>query len=672
MQPQPGSADSTSLEREGSWAIEMDTLGLTLGIQDTGEVRLASLRSPGKEWIAAPLPLFSGGGPASTFQNVDGHRDNHTLRLTGTLAPLGLTIAWTWTSFPQHSIVVAEIEVTNDTDAAIEIDSLPSLTLAVPRDTGDQMSLLNGGRWDEALPPHAYRLETRNLDEIHQHTIGAAADGRSTADHVPWLALTTPSGGGVIASLIWSGRWRLDVRRSGDEMTISFGISDFSHRLAPGERISLPGIVLAGFAGDLDDAANTWRDWIVAHWMPSMPANWPWVQYNHWYAYGGDIDETRLFEEACFAAAAGAEVFVIDDGWFRGRRPDSYVKGWGDWREDPAKFPNGLKAFGDRVRSLGMKFGLWVEPERADDTGELVQAHPGWIAMRDGAFIYRPSDGHHTDGATQGVHLCLGNPDVQRWMSDDVIRVVRDYGVDWLKWDYNLGYGLGCDAADHGHQATDGHHAHTLGLYRVFGEIRAACPNLVIENCASGGHRMDLGTLRHTHTNWVSDYTHRAASCRQHVQGAGLFLPLQHLNTWVLDDRDTFEFRSRMGGAFGFSSFMGEWSPEDREALAAAVAKYKLLRPFLSGRRYLLTGPLHQDWEVWQFVHPDEDRMAILAFREGGQVTEIRVYPRMVSPDRIYAVHGASEQGPGEQLAGNDLSIALEPRSSALLWVNAE
>jgi alpha-galactosidase len=197
---------------------------------------------------------------------------------------------------------------------------------------------------------------------------------------------------------------------------------------------------------------------------------------------------------------------------------------------------------------------------------------------------------------------------------------------------------------------------------------------LVIENCASGGHRVDLGSLRHTHTNWVSDYTHRAASCRQHVQGAGLFLPVQHLNTWVLDERSPTEFRSRMGGAFGLSSRLGRWSVDERRAFGEAVAEYKRLRPYLAGRRFLLTSPLHENWEVWQFAHRSGDDFVLLAFREAGHVAEVRVKPRAVAAERSYLVRrsgsGTFAKVSGAELAAQGIAIHLpEQRSSEIIWV---
>jgi hypothetical protein len=174
----------------------------------------------------------------------------------------------------------------------------------------------------------------------------------------------------------------------------------------------------------------------------------------------------------------------------------------------------------------------------------------------------------------------------------------------------------------------------------------------------------------------VSDYTDRAASCRQHAQGAGLFLPLAHVNTWALEDRDLTGFRSRMGGAFGVSSFMGEWSDEERETFRVAVSEYRRLRPYLAGERYLLTGPWHGDWDIWQLVHPSGDAFVIVAFHERGAVPEVRVLPRVSQPERSYTVErssGESRLVSGENLMADGISIDLAgDRTSEIIWVHAE
>lgn len=643
-----------------TWSLTTPQLTLGFVEHPDGDVRLTVLTTAGREWIAEPRPLFAlAGDPRAAIglRNVTAEETADGLVLRGALAPLGVQATIALTAHADDSVIVTEITLRNDTDAAIDVGSLTSLRFALPRSgVADRLSVLAGGRWDEAMPPRGYRLQTFDVGMLNRQWFGAADDGRSSGEYVPWFALHDATGG-LFAGLVWSGRWRLDLRHDGETVALGIGISEFTHTLAPGAEIALPGMVLSGFAGDLDDGANAWRHWIATHWMPPTPENWPWIQYNHWYAYYGDIDAERLLGEATLAAEAGCEVFVIDDGWFRGRRAESYVRGWGDWTEDRGKFPLGLRAFGDELRAMGLKFGLWVEPERADDQGDLVRAHPDWVATRDGEPIVR--QGH--DGP-EGVHLCLGNPAVQEWMIAELVRVVRGYGVDWLKWDDNMGYGLGCNAPDHGHQGGDGHAAHTLGLYRVLAELRRACPELMIENCASGGHRVDLGTLRHTHTNWVSDYTHRAASVRQHVQGAGLVLPLAHLNAWVLEERDIAAFRSRMGGAFGVSSFLARWLPEERDRLRVMIAEYATIRPYLSGARYLLTGPWHQDWEVWQLVHPTEDSSVLLIFREGGAIDRIHVHPRAFTAVATTGV--VREEAP---LTDAGIAVTFPERGSAIV-----
>lgn len=637
-----------------------------------GEVMLTSLSVAGSEWIGQPcrpVGLSVDADVGVSLRDVTGRvlDDGMGVRLEGRLHGTALRAVLTWRAYEHASVLGCETGVINGGDEPVTVRDPASLWLRIGLPEGSRLGMLRGGAWDAAMPPLGYTLQMIDLpDPSGSSTIAVADDGRSSGTHVPWFALFGPTGG-LASGLVWSGRWRLNSRLAGRVGTLAIGLSDFERVLAPGERLDVPTVILCGFRGELDDAAAALHEWARRYHTPPAPADWPWVQYNHWYAYFGDIDEARLLEEARLAAAAGCEVFVIDDGWFRGRRPDSYVAGWGDWREDRGKFPRGLKAFGDEIQRLGMRFGLWVEPERVDLAGELATRRPKWVAQRNGQPIAR---GWGDDTA---AHLCLGVPEVQEWMVGEMVRVVQEYGVDWLKWDYNMGYGLGCNRPDHGHQVGDGHVAHTIGLYRVLENLVRACPKLVIENCASGGHRVDLGMLRHTHTQWLSDYTHRAASCRHHAQGAGYFLPLPYLNTWVLDRRGRYEYRSRMGGAFGVSARLGRWSDEERQELARAISEYKRLRPLLAGRRYLLTGPWHQGWDVWQLGNPADGRFAVLAFRDADRTEEVRVRLRGLDGRTLYRLEWSdavgNPQASGQELMDDGLAIRLPtPAASVIVW----
>ncbi len=656
----------------GEYTIESSPLEIRLRQTGEGLVTLASLRQSGREWIrpAGPAPAALALGSMSaalrptTSQLFRGDNGELGLRLQGRLGDTPLIGTVTWRAYPSGGVVRVDAVLRNEGSVPWRVVDPPSLWLPLAPPAPARLVTLRGGAFHEDLPPRGYALEITDLGtRARRWEVGP--DGRSSAAFLPWFALLD-SAGGLTGALLWSGRWHLQLGPADGHSTLTMGLSDLEHELAPGREFSIPAALIGAFVGDLDAAGARLHEWEERYLCPPVPADWPWVQYNHWYAYLGDIDAERLWREARVAAEVGCEVFVIDGGWFAGGRPDSYVAGWGNWVEDRAKFPDGLRAFGERLRELGLRFGLWVEPERVDSRGAVAGSHPNWLAVRDGQVITR------TWGGELDAHLCLGVPEVQEWMAQTIIRVVQEYGVDWLKWDYNVGYGVGCDRPDHGHQRGDGAYAYTLGLYRVLEAIRAACPGLVIENCASGGNRVDLGILQYTHTQWLSDYTHRAASCRQHAQGAWYALPPFFLNTWVLDQVNPLELRSRMGGAFGVSARLSEWSAEQRQALARAIAEYKQIRPLVRQRRYVLGSLWHAGWDIWQFADPTSGESAILAFRDGSAVTDVRVPLRGLVADfhyRVVAVdHGSADLYPGAQLLEEGLRISLPvPHTSALI-----
>ncbi len=666
--------DALAQSDETTATIGTAHLRLTVRRLPDGALALAGLTVAGQDW-SPPTPsglLALDTTPGQPLAGGQVHLDQTpatvTLTLTGRLPDQPLQATLIWQAYPETGALTVETRLT--ALAPTTIQNPQALWLALQPPAGTRLATLRGGAYDDRLPPSAYTLTLADLTgpgSRPRRTIAVGPDGRASTDYLPWAVLLGPTGG-LLTMLAWSGRWHLTTQTTPAGTTLTTGPTDLTVHLAPGQTLTLPTVLLLGFAGDLDDAGFALHTWQERHWCPPTPPDWPWVQYNHWYAYHGDIDAQRLWAEAEIAATVGCEVFVIDDGWFRGRRPDSYVQGWGDWVEDRTKFPEGLRAFGQALRQRGLRFGLWVEPERVDPNGPLARAHPDWLARRQGQVISRQW------GGETGAHLCLGVPAVQEWMAETLIRLVRDYGLDWLKWDYNMGYGPGCDHPDHGHQAGDGAYAHTLGLYRVLDALRQACPDLVIENCASAGHRVDLGLLRYTHTQWLSDYTHRPASCRHHAQGAWYALPTAYLNTWLLETPDPAASRSRMGGAFGVSARLSAWTPEQRAALARAIAEYKRLRPLLRGRRFVLGSLWHSGWDLWQFHDPLTDRGALLAFRAAAALPGVQVRLRGLRPDRPYRLEPA-DGGPVHETTGQTamtegISLTLPTvHQSALLWI---
>ena len=645
------------------WKLGSDAISLSIKRSQDSLV-ISSLQVAGTELVEHPASMLSLNTEELRVQATHVDVTATTLTVSGAVPDLGVDILRVFTLAPEHGTITIDTKITNVGTESALVGDVSSMFLPLSGDDGWNATTVGGGRWNTRLPTPAYHVQDApayrwpiSID------ITVGEDGRSTTDHLPWIQVQGEQVG-LIATLAWSGRWALAAHGRGGTLALELGIEGFEHQLAPGNSIDLPTAILCGYAGSAEQGADIWRNWIQLEWAPDVPSDWPWVQYNHWYAYYGDIDADRLLEEAKHAADIGCEVFVIDDGWFRNRIPTSYSQGWGDWVEDSAKFPNGLKQFGDDVRAMGMKFGLWVEPERFDHDGEIAKTHPDFIARRDGEYYRRQ------DLRMEGHHICLGNPKAQDWVIQEITRVVQDYGVDWLKWDYNIGYKQGCNEPDHGHQPGDGAWAHTQGLYRAIDTIRENCPDLIIENCASGGHRTDLGMLRRTHTNWASDFTHVAASCRQHQICAGRPMPLSFINTWVLDEHSQLEYRSRYGGAFGVSSHLGRWSDSQRSDFALAASEYKRLRPLLYGRRNVLTGINQGAIDATQYTSNDGATIAILSFVEGAALQGLSLAPMHLNPDATYDIErdGAGlTTRTGADIMTNGLAIAHA--ESDLVWL---
>src|SRR6266542_1136250 len=214
-------------------------------------------------------------------------------------------------------------------------------------------------------------------------------------------------------------------------------------------------------------------------------------------------------------ATCGVERFVLDDGWFRHRRDDT--AGLGDWYVDETVWPHGLEPLIGHVRSLGMEFGLWVEPEMVNPDSDLYRAHPDWILSAGGRL---PPTCRH-----QQV-LDLANPGAYGYVRARLDALLSENDIAYLKWDHNR------DLVDAGHQGRPGVHAQTLAVYRLLDELRAAHPGVEVESCSSGGARVDLGILERTDRVWASDCND--ALERQTIQRwTGLFLPPELIGTHV-------------------------------------------------------------------------------------------------------------------------------------------
>ncbi|MCL2780566.1 MAG: alpha-galactosidase, partial [Actinomycetia bacterium] len=373
--------------------------------------------------------------------------------------------------------------------------------------------------------------------------------------------------------------------------------------LEPGQGYTSPWVVLIAADG-LDDEARALHRWERG--LPAHPARQP-VTLNTWEAVYFRHDLARLTTLAELAAQVGVERFVLDDGWFRGRRDDR--AGLGDWTVDPEVWPDGLGPLIDAVRALGMQFGLWFEPEMVNPNSELYRRHPDWILQ---------APGRQPLPQRNQLVLDLTRPEVWEGVRDQVDAVLAANAIDYAKWDHNR------DLLDAGSNARAGRaaaHEQALAHYALLDELRRRHPAVAFESCASGGGRVDLGVVERVQRFWTSDMTDALA--RQRIQrwttqliapeylGAHVSAPVSH-QTGRAFDLD-FRAATALFGAFGIEWDLTSASAAELRRLRDWIALHKRWRPVLHGGRVVRCDGLPGE-ALAHGVVADDRRRALFAY----------------------------------------------------------
>ena len=404
----------------------------------------------------------------------------------------------------------------------------------------------------------------------------------------------------------WSGNHRtLAERASGTESILAGGeiLLPGEVRLQTGESYTSPW-VYGSYGVGIDEVSSRFHRFLRARRGPRGPRP---VTGNSWEAVYFDHRLEPLLKLADAFASVGIERFVLDDGWFRHRRDDR--AGLGDWYVDETVWPDGLHPLVDHVRSLGMQFGLWVEPEMINPDSDLARAHPEWILAA--ASDRMPPLWRH-----QQV-LNIADPAARAYITERLDALIDEYGISYLKWDHNR------DLFEAGDQATGAAvvHAQTLAAYAIMDHLKAAHPGLEIESCSSGGSRCDLEVMTHTDRMWASDCTD--AHERQAIQRyTGLILPPELIGAHISADPNHQSWRrlslamravTAMFGDLGVEWNVAALGEADRAELAEWIALYKQWRDLLhSGTVVRLD---HPDPALWAHgvVAPDASRALFAA-----------------------------------------------------------
>ena len=676
---------------ESRYDFSNSRLDLSFRVAD-GRLRLDTYSAQGFSW------LFPG-SPASLFRvTVDGKDwDATNLDFDGVnevparegFQHVALNFHGPGFSVEQHIKVYAETALVEVYPVIINTASLP---VQVRRVDSIALNLAGGdcelfsftGNWGSEFEP-----QRRKLSEA---VILESRSGRSSKGNHPWFALIQGDRPILSGAVAWSGNWCFRFEPSGDAVHLSGGLHDwqFWKTLQPGESMDGAPVVLV-LGETLDAVSQQYASVGRKHWYPrnTLSAHLP-VEWNHWWPYeDAEINEMVFQKNVVEAEKLGFDVCTLDAGWFGPADAGTFWEHYrGDWHlVNEERFPGGLRALSDFTHAHGMKFGIWCEIEGLGEKAQVAVDHPEYVALRDGARI--------------GC-VCFGNPAVQEWAYQTLARLITEYRADWIKVDFNLDPGAGCNRTDHGHQDGDGLYEHYLGYYRTLERIHADFPEVVLENCSSGGLRIDLGMLRRTFMTFLSDPDWPVHDL-QIFWGASTMLAPDVLLHWTYSHwrnlnpppyqkfnphspdltpvKWDYYTRISMLGLFGLSQRLPDmpvWMAE-RVAVHNTIYQNHVRRFVQEANLYRLTEQPRRSgegdrWCAFQYSLPDESEHLVFVFRLPGAEPERAIKLKNLQPDRLYAVRGfegePERKMTGAQLMGAGLRFDdLDEESSVLLKI---
>ncbi len=471
----------------------------------------------------------------------------------------------------------------------------------------------------------------------------APPGGRPLGHVFPYFNLES-QGEGVIVVVGWPGQWAAEFARDGSTSThVSAGQELLRCRLKPGEEVRTPLIALQFWQGDWIRAQNIWRRWMVAHniprpdGQPPRPLLTPCSSHQYGEMIQADEASQKLFIDRYLEEKLAPDYWWMDAGWYF-----HYGGGWprtGTWEVDTARFPRGLRAVTDHAHAKGLKSIVWFEPERVTPGTFLYTNNPAWLLGKDG----------------EQKLLDLGHPEAHRWLVEHISKTIREQGIDLYRQDYNvdpLGYWRGADTPER-QGITENHYV--TGYLAFWDALLQRFPNLLIDSCASGGHRNDLETLRRSLPFLRSDFIQDAVGNQCHTYGLSFWMPYHGTGTGQLG---VYDLRS----ALSCPHFIACWDLRDRKLdydfLRRTIGDWRQYAPNYLGDFYPLTAhtTASDAWIAWQFDRPEAGLGVVQAFRRTHSIYEsARLKLRGLDAKARYTVTELDRPDAAQQLTGAEL-----------------
>ncbi|SEM40831.1 alpha-galactosidase [Butyrivibrio sp. ob235] len=531
---------------------------------------------------------------------------DHAQQLTITLKDTGydIRLKMIYKVYPECDTITRSAVLINDGDARVKVDRLLSIQIDFQQ-SGYQLTSFHG-RWADEM---GQTVSVCNAGKVVSEELAAGESGsRSNPFTMVSMPDTTETAGDCYGfNLVYSGNHYSSLSSNGTFLSrFVSGIqpTGFEWLLEAGEKFEAPEAVMTYSGRGFGGMSRSMHDFVRKHIVRGVwrDKERP-ILINNWEATYFNFNQNSLLKIAKEASKAGIELFVLDDGWF-GKRNDDHA-GLGDWIVNTKKLPDGLGGLAEKINAMGMKFGLWVEPEMVNEDSDLFRAHPEWAVRIPGRS--------HSVGRTQMI-LDLTRTDVQDYIIDALSKVFSSANISYIKWDMNRIFSDRFSLELPAERMKEFQHRYYIGLYRIMGTLTKKFPEILFEGCSAGGNRFDLGILSFFPQIWASDDTD--AECRMDIQrgysygypantqGAHVSAVPNHqtLHTVPLETR----FSVAAFGCFGYELNLGELSEQQRKQVADQVEFYKKWRKvFQFGDFYRL--------DKYRFMVVSKDKSAAVA-----------------------------------------------------------
>lgn len=572
--------------------------------------------------------------------------------------------------YEDKDIITRSAVLCNGSNGEIRLQRLMSASLDFMTDDYDMI---------EFFGHHYFERQTNRRALSHGINEIGSFRGASGHFHNPFAILCDRNtdedhGNAYGFCLMYSGNFVFDAEVDGYSQTrVAMGIhpKQFEFRLAKGESFECPEVIMAYSAEGLSRLSHCYHDIFRENACKSkfVSAKRP-ILINSWEPFYFNFDSERLIQTAQSAKALGVDMLVLDDGWF-GNRNDG-TSGLGDWVANEEKLPGGIPALAEKIHALGMKFGLWFEPEMVNEDSDLYRQHPDWVLRVPNRA---PSRSRHQ------LCLDLSRPDVCDHIINAVNAILDKGGVDYVKWDYNR---YVCDVYSQYYPADrqgEIYHRYILGLYKILDGIVKTHPDILFEGCSGGGGRFDGAMLTYFPQIWCSDNTD--AISRLTIQyGTSFAYPVCTMGAHISacptkKTKRTVPFKTRavaaMHGTFGYELDPAKMSEEEINECAEYTAFYKKHRDLIAyGDYYRLSSPYDDSiFTAWQFVSKDKSESLVCAVTQDISILDRNCYIHLrgLESDSLYRIEQTGQILSGAAL--QNIGILLphtQPQYSAFVF----